>query len=399
MKSRIKVSILPNQFLKENGTFNKETAIQLAGQIAGVCYDEEGFEHIKTEANEITMRRVDRTLNNGHHSVYDHIWISFNIENIPKILAMVLNNEHQYTTSEKSARYTPIVRDADEIITETEARLYDKWLDIFKMKIKAQYGDVYTNTKIRRLAQENARYLVTAFMPTKMIYSTSLRQINYLASWMQEYIRNIDTNNLFERNLAVSMQDLLNQLQEINVLEEGLMRNEKSRKLSLFSQELDQKEEHFGAGYLTIYKASLAELAQAQRHRTLDYQMELLEEKEYFIPPIITDDQMLVDEWLEDMLRVKGTTPQGELVRISEEGKYADFILKCKERLCSEAQIEIMQQTRQTLLKYQEALQQTDSYLARDIEQYTHGARCTFPDFKCSKDCKFKEGKTLRRKI
>ena len=94
MENTIKVGILPNQFLNENGTFNKEEAIKLSGKIAGVCYDKEGFNHLINESEEKTMRRVDMTLNNGHHSVYDHIMISFNLQNIPKILAMVLNNEH-----------------------------------------------------------------------------------------------------------------------------------------------------------------------------------------------------------------------------------------------------------------------------------------------------------------
>lgn len=74
-KMKIKVSILPNQFLKENGTFNKKEAIKLSGKIAGVCYDKEGFSHLENEPEEKTMRRVNRTLNSGHHSVYDHILI------------------------------------------------------------------------------------------------------------------------------------------------------------------------------------------------------------------------------------------------------------------------------------------------------------------------------------
>ena len=56
--------------------------------------------------------------------------------------------------------------------------------------------------------------------------------------------------------------------------------------------------------------------------------MEFLDKKEYYIPPIIADDQMLVDEWLGDMQIVRGVTPQGELVKISEVGKYDDFILE-----------------------------------------------------------------------
>ena len=398
-QTKIKVGILPNQFLKEDGTFDKNEAIMLSGKIAGVCYDKEGFTHLINEPAERTMRRIDMTLNNGHHSVYDHILINFNLQNLPKILAMVLNNEHQYTTSEKSARYTPVVRQDGSIITEDEERLYNKWLNIFKIKIKSQYGYIYNDSKIQKLAQENARYLVTVFMPTQMIYSASFRQINYIASWMQEYMKSTDMNNEFERKLAFSMKEFIEELDRVNVLEDGLLKNEKHRTISLFGKNLDAKEEHFGDVYSTLYKGSLAEYAQAQRHRTLDYQMEFLDNKEYYIPPIIADDQMLVDEWLGDMQIVRGVNPQGELVKISEVGKYEDFILKCKERLCSGAQLEIAEQTRETLLKYKKALEESGSPLAQDIQKYSHGARCTFPDFDCTSDCKFTEGKKLVRRI
>ena len=398
-QTKIKVGILPNQYLKTDGTFNKKEAINLSGKIAGVCYDKEGFENLLNEPESRTARRIDMTLNNGHHSVYDHIMISFNIQNIPKILAMVLNNEHQYTTSEKSARYTPVVRQDGSIITEDEERLYNKWLNIFKIKIKSQYGYIYNDSKIQKLAQENARYLVTVFMPTQMIYSTSFRQINYIASWMQNYIATANFDNDFERKLATYMNEFIEELNNLNVLEDGLLKNEKHRTISLFGKNLDFKEEHFGDVYSTLYKGSLAEYAQAQRHRTLDYQMEFLDKKEYYIPPIIADDQMLVDEWLGDMQIVRGVTPQGELVKISEVGKYEDFILKCKERLCSGAQLEIAEQTRATLLRYKKALEESGSPLAQDIQKYCHGARCTFPDFDCTSDCKFTEGKKLVRKI
>ena len=132
-ETKIKVGILPNQYLKEDGTFDKDEAIKLSGKIAGICYDKEGFSHLENEPIERTMRRINMTINNGHHSVYDHINISFNLQNIPKILAMVLNNEHQYTTSEKSARYTPVERKEGSIITYDEERLYNKWINILKM--------------------------------------------------------------------------------------------------------------------------------------------------------------------------------------------------------------------------------------------------------------------------
>ncbi len=399
-KNKINVEILLNQFLKSDGTFDKDEAIKLSGKIAGVCYDKEGFIHIENEPEEKTKRRVDITLNNGHHSVYDHIVINFNIQNIPKILAMVLNNEHQYTTSEKSARYTPVIRQEGSIITEDEERLYNKWIDISKIKIKSQYGNIYNDAKIQKLAQENARYLVTVFMPTQMIYSTSLRQINYIASWIIDYIskHNNEPNN-FESKLISSMKEFIDELDRLNVLVPQLMQNEKHRSLSIFGENLEKREEHFGYVYSTLYKGSFSQYAQAHRHRTLDYQLEILDEKEYYIPPILADDSELVEEWLNDMQVVKEVTPQGELVKISEVGKYEDFILKCKERLCTAAQLEIMLQTRSTLLKYKKALEESNSYLAKDIEKYSHGARCTFYDFNCSSDCEFNEGKKLTRKI
>lgn len=56
---------------------------------------------------------------------------------------MIINNEKEYTTSEKSARYTKIIVEEVSIITPKEQLLYNKWLEIFKMKIKEQYGDLY----------------------------------------------------------------------------------------------------------------------------------------------------------------------------------------------------------------------------------------------------------------
>lgn len=400
-KTNIKIDILPNcQYLNEDGTFNKDEAIKLSGKIAGVCYDEEGFDHLMLEDEEKTIKRANKTLNNGHHSVFGHVNLNLNLQGVPKILAMTLNNEHEYTTSEKSGRYTPVIRTEGSIITEKEEELYNKWVEIFKIKIKNEYGDVFNDFKIQTLAQENARSLVTVFMPTTLIYTTSLRQINYIASWMEKYIKeNGESKDKFKSELSSSMKGFLSELDRLNILIPGLMTNDKNRSFSLFGSNLDKKKDYFGDVYSTNYKMSFAGLAQAQRHRTLDYKIERTDEKEYFVPPILENDPVLVNEWLDDIESVKDVIPNGELVLVNENGNYENFILKCQERLCTAAQLEIMRQTRDTLLKYRDALKESESPLYEDIEKYTHGARCTFPDFECSKPCKFKEGITLTRKI
>lgn len=394
----MKTKILQNFFLKEDGTFDLENALLFSGRIAGVCYDKEGYEHLEKEDISNTQKRINNTLENDHHSVYDHIMINFDIVGIPKILAMVLNNEHQYTTSEKSARYTDVTYKNGSILTEREVTLYNKWNERFKELIKENYPD-FTNFKIKTLAQENARYLITVFVPTEMVYSTTLRQINYIASIMQKYIKeHNESNDYLEKNLSLCMQDFIKELDRLNVLDKRLMHNSKNRNISLFGKDLEKREEIFSHIYSVNYEASYASLAQAQRHRTLFYQMERMDEKKYFVPPILNKKEEYIKEWTQDIKSVSNVVPQGEIILINETGTYDNFILKTKERLCTAAQLEVMKATRDTLLKYKDALEKNDHYLKEDIKKYVKGARCTF-GYNCTKKCNFKEGITLEREI
>ncbi len=385
----MKIEILPNKYLLEDNTFDKKNALNLCGKIAGVCYAQQGFDALKDEDEKKTNGRIDRTINNGHHSVYDHIMINFNIKGLPKILAMVLNNEHQYTTSEKSARYTKVEK-SDEV------EIYNKWVEIYKDKIKTRY-ESFDDRKCEKLAQENARYLVSVFMDTEMIYSTTLRQINYIVSWMRKYIEEIDENNNFQKKLAKAMEEFIKQMEKLNVLEDGLLRNEKNRSISLFGKNVNKRVDYFSDVYSINYEASFAYLAQAQRHRTLDYEIRIMDDKKYFIPPIIEDDENLVKEWLKDISTVE--YPQGEMILINERGTYENFILKCQERLCTAAQLEICNKTKEILTMYEENLKEKEHYLYDDIIKYNKGARCSFPGYNCTEKCLFKEGINLTRKI
>lgn len=392
----LKINFVDEQFLKRDGIFDKDTALTLGGRIAGVCYDKEGYDNLLKEPLNKTQKRIEITLNNGHHSVYDHVNIRFNIQNIPKILAMVINNEKQYSTSEKSGRYTPVVRSENSTISETEEYLYDKWKNLLAIEIKERYPE-FNEGKINKLAQENARYMVSVFVPAQMIYTTSLRQINNIAALFEKYIGD-HKNDYFENRLSFAMSEMLVELLKLNVLEPALMANEKARSLSLFKKQKEEDEIYRNI-YSTNYDASFTQLAQAHRHRTLDYSMYRKETKTYYIPPIIRENEVLSNAWLNDLQLVEDLVPQAEMVRVNETGKYEDFILKAKERLCTHAQLEIAMQTKETLEKYKEALIEADHYLKNDIFKYDKGARCTFPDYKCPSDCGFGEGKRLVRKI
>lgn len=398
-ENRIKVTLLPHTpFLRYDGKFDLKTATEYSAKLAGECYEPDGYEKLIKESEKKTKFRENLTLGLEHQTPYEHINIGFEIVNLPKILAMVLNNERQCATCEKSARYTEIDSSKDPVISELEGTLYYKWMNIFTIIIKEKYGNCFDDKKIKKLAQENARYLISVFASTRMIHTVPLVQINRIVSYMKDYINDKNKNTQFEQLLKNSFQELIECFQELNILDERYQSNKKERKLSLFSEK-DFVNDEFGYSYAINYKGSFAELAQAQRHRTIEYSMHLLQNKEYFIPPILLDDKMLVEEWLNDINSVAYAYPQGELISINESGTYEKFILKIKERLCTSAQQEIMQQTRENLIKYKVALEKQNHPLAQDIVKYTKGARCTFPDYTCLKDCQFKEGKTLVRRI
>lgn len=396
-QNKISVELLPHTpFLKDDGKFDKKAAIEYSAKLAGECYEPDGWSKLKNESSKKTDRRINLTLDLEHSTPYEHINVGFEIVNAPKILAMVLNNERQCSTSEKSARYTVIDAKVDSNISSLEGELYNKWMNIFREKIKTDYGYIHNDSKIEKLAQENARYLVSVFASTKMIHTVPWIQLNRIVSFMQKYM-NKDNKTEFDEKLIESFKEFIDCFDELDVLDERAMSNRKDRSLSLFADKA--VEDQFGTAYSTNYKGSFAQLAQAHRHRTLEFGMQILDEKKYFVPPILEDEALLANEWLDDISSVAYANPQGELVSINESGTYDKFILKAKERLCSAAQLEIMMQTRDTLLKYKKSLEKANHPLANDIKQYARGARCTFPDYDCAVDCRFPEGKTLVRKI
>lgn len=396
-QNKIKVELLPHTpFLKYNGKFDKETAIEYSAKLAGECYESEGWSKLKLEADEKSLKRSNFTLGLEHSTPYEHIGIGFEIVNLPKILAMVLNNERQCSTSEKSARYTSIDPEVDSNISLREGELYNKWIEIFRIKITKEYGHIHNKTKVTKLAQENARYLVSVFSSTKMIHTVPWVQLNRIVSFMQKYMQKENQTD-FDVRLIDSFKQFIKCFEELNILDERAMSNRKDRDLSLFAN--SDIETYFGTTYSVNYKGTFAQLAQAHRHRTIEYSMSLLDEKEYFIPPVLLDDSVLVKEWIDDISSVGYANPQGEMISINECGTYDKFILKTKERLCSDAQQEIMYQTKETLTQYKEYLEKTKNPLREDIEKYSKGARCTFQDYDCARDCKFSEGKKLTRKI
>lgn len=381
---KMKISIIGST--KPGYKLTKEDAINFSGKGAGICYLPDTWDKLNQEAEEKTLKRANGTLKSGHHSVFGHPTYNLVLEGIPKILAMVLNNEKDYNTSEKSARYTKMEP------SKEEEELYEKWLEIYSEKITEEYPEIDPK-RIKKLAQENARYLISVFTPaTVMEYRVSFQQINYIAHWFENYIKT-EEDTPFSIKLKKSMQEFLEKLPDIIIPE--LNSSVKGRKLSLFATR--KRKEEFGENYSVNYLASFAQLAQAQRHRTLSYEMKIPKEPVYYVPPIIKNTE-LEKEWLKDINSLKEYYPQGMLVEVNERGTIENFVLKCMERLCGAAQLEITEQTEKIMKRYCEAVKDEEE-LYNYLKLYTRGARCTFPGWKCTAPCVFGAKNAMNRKI
>lgn len=365
----------------------KEEAIDFSGKSAGICYLPDTLETLFSEAPEKTQRRAIGNIKSGHHSVFGHPTYNLSFEGIPKILAMILNNEKIYNTSEKSARYTIMEP------SEQEKELYEKWIEIYQKEIIKKYPE-FEEKRIKKLAQENARYLISVFTPaTVMEYTVNFCQLNYIINWAKDYIVE-EPDNEFSIKLKKVFKEFLEAVPDLEV--EGLDTKVKGRKFSFFAQRKNRKDE-FGENYCTTYLASFAQVAQAQRHRTLSYEMTLLDQPQYYIPPIIRGTD-LETEWLKDIDSLKEYFPQGMLVQVNERGTIENFVLKCAERLCGAAQLEIMEQTDNIMKEYIDAVKDNKE-LYEYLLPYSRGARCTFPGWKCTAPCIFGGKKAMKRII
>lgn len=362
-----------------------EDALKTSAAYARICYSAKDFEKLENEDPEGLLKTQNDTLEKGHHSVYGHISYNLYLKEAPKIMAMVLNNEKVYNTSEKSARYTVMKMD------DEERKMFGKWQKAIESRIISKYPFI-DEKAAAKLANENARYFISVFTPaTKMGYTASLLQINYLMHWFREFIENAPATG-FNSRLKPFMAEFNRQLEPLYV--EKLDPKIKIRKLSLFSE--CDVQEHFGHAYSANYTASFSSLAQLHRHRTIAYTMKREFSNGFFVPPIL-EEERLKEEWLADMKSFEGSYPQGMLLKINERSTYENFISRAAERQCGRAQLETMLKTKELMDRYLAATKDTNRAVYDALLPYSQ-AKCLIPDFKCKEPCNFR-AKSLERLI
>ena len=375
----MKLSIIGST--KPGYQLSAEEALLFSGREAGICYMPDSFDALSSEPEDATIRRALGTLKSGHHSVMGHVSYNLILEDAPKIIAMLLNNEHEYNTSEKSARYTTMKT------TALEQQIYEKWIAKFERLIAAEYPQIGEKA-VHKLALENARYFISVFTPaTTMGYTVTLRQANYIINWSMNLALRAP-ENVFLEQLSPFLVELAAQLKQL-VGVDGLCDN-KGRGFTLFSNAVRATE--WGESYSVNYKGTFSQLAQAQRHRSLFYEMRIpdLNDVRFYVPPIIHDFE-LNNEYLSDMEKLANRFPQGMLVEINERGTAEKFVEKCQERLCGAAQREICIRTRNTLEQYyaNTSIAHRGAYqgVHNLLEPYLGKTKCQFGHYSCSRPC------------
>lgn len=365
---------------------------EFSGKMAGVCYMPDNYFDDKIQNSEAAIKRAGLTSKSGHHSVFDHGYITFQISRIPKILSMILNSTEQYTTSEKSARYTVMKTDDFD-----ENRIYEKWIKIFEDRISNVYSKIDPKT-ISKLSLENARYMLSVFTPTYMMWTTSYRQIAYLIKWLDDIaLKCKRLQGEFNRRLSIEAQSLSDKFKEVVDSYKHIIEN-KNRGIEFLHYQNTSRHinntDYIGDVYQLTYMASFAELAQLQRHRTIHYEMDFtgIDANEYgvYVPKIIAGTT-LEDEWLLDFERVSNNYPQCTLVKVLEQGRAIKFFDKCKERLCGRAQLEIMEDTKSTLQRFIENQQNLSLESLNQLNSILHNgeivSKCSMKGIKCFEKC------------
>lgn len=360
------------------------------GRMGGECYSSDSLQNILKEDVKTTTGRMNFCLKKMHHSLFEHAKLTFEFVDVPKFIQMMLNNTYVYATSERSARYTNFY---ELLETDTERKLYAKWKEIFKKCINEKYPEKFTEKEVEKLAQENARYMISVFVPSSMVYTVSLRDINYTIRDMQNFLESgFETeskiNAKFMSALKPKLEEFLKLLEPFYV--EGL-EPKYPRQLQIFKKP-KSTENVADASYRLNYTMSFAGFAQEHRHRSIRHSISLV--NDWYVPEIIKDTEYFC-EWMQDVRKVD--FPQAMLVKVTESGEIEDFVSKCYERCCGRAQREIEDRTCKSL----EYLRMSENPEVVKYLKETTGescARCAFPNYRCVEPCKF--GKNQReRKI
>jgi len=144
--------------------------IKLIADIASICYGRKEAKNPK--------KLVKYLYDNGHHSVFEHVYFTFKIENISRACSHQLVRHRMCSFTQRSQRYCD--ESQNKWILPQEAifdiALQDKFTDYMQQSQQA-YQDLIDSG----MSKEDARYILPNATSTDIYLSCNLRQLIHLA--------------------------------------------------------------------------------------------------------------------------------------------------------------------------------------------------------------------------
>lgn len=416
-----------NRFLTSDGSkVDLKEAFRYSGIKAAWCYKKGTAtpEIIREMSEEDLIRIGINTWVDDHGTPDEHYQVSVEITNIPKLLCMILNSEHQYTADERSLRYTKVLE--NPAISPLEIELYNKWYQIFVNIFETQYGEWFyqinqkdekkAKADMRKKAQENARYFISVFTPTSIAYTAPWYQWQKIAAFLQDLISN--PNTPLKKAMVPYAQDMITQLIDLRVVVETkeaaslypdlekileekkdhrelLYRNNKETKFYLFADNNPfsgiDKPNSFESSINYNSRLSIAGFADVLRHRTSYLSMKEPTLFSFITPPFIRGT-IYEKGYMTDMQRVNGIYPQGQIIDFNVDSSiYRIVQFMGKERACERPQQEVENWfVNEFVSDIVNALKDKPAY-RKEYELlkkgYLNRCRCAYPDYHCPNPC------------
>ncbi|MBO5103201.1 MAG: hypothetical protein J6C13_03845, partial [Clostridia bacterium] len=303
----------------------------------------------------------------------------WDFEDVSKIFIMYLHNLHTYCSEGTSGRHTPLT------LNSKEKEVFDYFYKAFYDRENEKHPDKKEYLK-KQVAFESARFIAGVDAKTNLVHSISLRQLNYIYKWAQDFL-NKEEYNIYERLAIPDMKEFCEFMSNFTIDGEHIIRPELAkdpynRSFQLFGDG-QMHPERYGKTYEIYYQVTAPTFDQLQRHRSIYYQASVTKEPKYYIPTIVKELEMQ-EEWC-DKIDGLENVPQGRLLNVFEYGTLDAFVMKLKERCCEYAQEEARDVTKQSANRIFEGLKYYDYKLAEEmINRYGNNKnRCDFPDYKC----------------
>jgi thymidylate synthase (FAD) len=139
--------------------------IDTIAEIASICYDSQPSN---------PMGLVKHLYNNGHHSVFEHVYFTFKIEGISRACSHQLVRHRHCSFTQRSQRYCS--EDGFEYVTPNTIDMGH--MDIKMMRIEGWYNGL----QAYGVPNEDARYILPNACATSLYMSCNLRELIHMAN-------------------------------------------------------------------------------------------------------------------------------------------------------------------------------------------------------------------------